>query len=44
MCFGMGCEYEDSYTGECGFRGLGYYPCNDWEEEPEDANEEEEPE
>ena len=35
MCYGMGCEYEDRYTGECGWHGRGYYPCNDWPEDEE---------
>ena len=36
MCFGMGCEHEDKLTGECGYRGRGYYPCNDWGDEAEE--------
>ena len=28
MCYGMGCLYEDGYTGECTARN-GRYPCED---------------
>ena len=42
MCFGMGCEHENSLTGECEYRGRGYFPCNDWDEEPEDSAPEDE--
>ena len=44
MCYGLGCEYEDRYTGECKYRGWGY-PCTAWpdsDEAPEDCCEEEE--
>ena len=40
MCFGLGCEYENSLTGECGYRGRGYFPCNDWGDDDEDGPEE----
>ena len=40
MCFGLGCEYENSLTGECGYRGRGYFPCNDWGDDDEDGPDE----
>ena len=45
MCYGLGCEHEDSLTGECGYRGRGYFPCNDWpdsDDQPEEDEGEEE--
>lgn len=38
MCFGMGCEYEDRYSGECGYRGRGYFPCNDWDDDEQEVD------
>lgn len=37
MCFGMGCEYEDRYSGECKYRGFGY-PCTDWPDEEQEES------
>ena len=43
MCYGLGCEHEDRYTGECGFNGPGYFPCHKVDEyEPESSAAEEE--
>ena len=52
MCYGMGCLYEDGYTGECTVRN-GRRPCEDelyradsdpresWQEDQEEQEEQE---
>ena len=38
MCYGLGCEYENRYTGECSYRGWGY-PCTAWPDDESDERE-----